>query len=480
MLETDGRWLCFLSTVLHLRGSETVAQPLASERFVLQWNGEVYSGLDVRGRNDTTVLFEALHQQSGPEGICSVMSLVRGEYALVLYDRCESLLYYGRDYFGRRSLVLAATADTLEICSVVPADRQDFGEVPAAGLWRIDLRRPVLVPELIAWAECGPLFAPVPRITKEMSPIGLDMDRLVETSIAVFRRSLERRLLCIPFDLQETAQVAILFSGGIDSVIMAAIADLVLGDEVPIDLLNVAFENPRFIASRGSQEDPFAVPDRLTGLRAWEELRTINSRRRWNFVEVDVTREEYEERREHVVALMRPSKTAMDLSIAIALWFAARGQGHLVSPLRVPYRSHAKVLLVGMGADEQLCGYSRHRSAFQSGGREALLREMQMELDRIAHRNLGRDDRCITDHGKEARFPFLDEELVSFLCSLPVEAKADMTRPKGQSEKRLLRLMAQTLGFSPQVAHLPKRAIQFGAKTAKMTSSGEAGADAID
>ena len=31
--------------------------------------------------------------------------------------------------------------------------------------------------------------------------------------------------------------------------------------------------------------------------------------------------------------------------------------------------------------------------------------------------------RCISDHGREARFPFLDEDVVSFLNSLPVWVK---------------------------------------------------------
>ena len=33
--------------------------------------------------------------------------------------------------------------------------------------------------------------------------------------------------------------------------------------------------------------------------------------------------------------------------------------------------------------------------------------------------------RCISDHGREARFPFLDEEVVSFLNSLPVWIKVE-------------------------------------------------------
>lgn len=61
-------------------------------------------------------------------------------------------------------------------------------------------------------------------------------------------------------------------------------------------------------------------------------------------------------------------------------------------------------MLTGIGADEQLAGYSRHRVCFKKYGLEGLNKELEMELDRISSRNLGRDDRIIGDHGKEARY----------------------------------------------------------------------------
>lgn len=87
---------------------------------------------------------------------------------------------------------------------------------------------------------------------------------------------------------------------------------------------------------------------------------------------------------------------------------------------RVEYTSRCKVLLVGIGADEQLAGYARHRSVFLRGGHEALVEELRTDTARIWQRNLGRDDRCVSDHGREAWFPFLDELVVDFIQRTPL------------------------------------------------------------
>jgi asparagine synthetase B (glutamine-hydrolysing) len=51
----------------------------------------------------------------------------------------------------------------------------------------------------------------------------------------------------------------VVISGGLDSTILAALADEVLPKNEPIDLLNVAFEQ---------QDHSFHVPDRLTAIQA--------------------------------------------------------------------------------------------------------------------------------------------------------------------------------------------------------------------
>ena len=136
--------------------------------------------------------------------------------------------------------------------------------------------------------------------------------------------------------------------------------------------------------------------------------------------------------------------------------------------------SSARILISGVGADEQLAGYGRHRTTFQRGGYDALKCELQMEVNRLWTRNLGRDDRVLCDHGKEGRFPFLDEDVVAYLENLPVKRKCDMSLSPGVGDKRLLREVARMIGVN-ECSTLVKRAIQFGSRVAKVSDKARFG-----
>ena len=108
----------------------------------------------------------------------------------------------------------------------------------------------------------------------------------------------------------------------------------------------------------------------------------------------------------------------------------------------------------GLGADEVWGGYSRYKTASMKGGIPMMKQEMCLDLDRIWHRNMGRDDRVISVNGKEARFPFLDIAIQSFMREqLPDGEETesgdlksylyDVTEKRGMGDKRLLRDIAK-------------------------------------
>jgi asparagine synthetase B (glutamine-hydrolysing) len=83
----------------------------------------------------------------------------------------------------------------------------------------------------------------------------------------------------------------------------------------------------------------------------------------------------------------------------------------------------------------------------------------------------------ISSLGKEVRFPFLDEQLVNYLHSIPIWYKADLRLPRGVGEKYLLRYIACHYLSLEQVSKYPKRAIQFGSRIAKLESKKEKASD---
>ncbi|XP_048501854.1 uncharacterized protein LOC104895781 isoform X2 [Beta vulgaris subsp. vulgaris] len=529
--------MCFLGAVLQLRGTKPVAQPFVdASGNILIYNGEIFGGIHVSfDSNDAKVLLQSLEnccccQFHGNSSSCcgkpipELLSSIKGPWAVIYWQDASRTLWFGRDAMGRRSLLVhwpTSEDSRLILSSISPpastsqrpdpevVDREsniNYWEELPCGVYSIaiDASRTSaclsgkvrkhewmnsMLKDLIVWErkliepkhvelksfDSSLLFGK-PDLLSASDSGTLQSSTIspAEQVLAALRKSIARRTTQNAI-FKETAMhdngqgssvpVAVLFSGGLDSMILAAILHECLDARYGIDLLNVSFEGE-------------AAPDRVTARTGLNELNKIAPLRRWRLVEIDAELSNLTMEMKHVMSLINPANTYMDLNIGIALWLAAGGDGWVHEAnnyaiqdglQRFRYKSEARILLVGSGADEQCAGYGRHRTKYRNSSWLGLNEEMKLDMQRIWKRNLGRDDRCIADNGKEARFPFLDEDVIRILLDFPLWEIANLNQPSGTGDKKILREVARLLGLS-EAATQPKRAIQFGSRIAQKSN----------
>jgi len=407
-LFVSGFSLTFLGSVLALRGQEVVTQPLQDDHGnVLLWNGEIFGGIEVSGKeNDTRVLMRLLSGCSATSEVVELLETVEGPHAFVYWQAANKRLFFGKDKLGRRSLllhkpqctmapfILSSVADLSVSRQGAPKNlenaetsgpeshndtekKQDdedgsdspWEELPPHNLYCVDLALEASdesKPETAITMEklCNGL-----RLMKlnhrDLFPFGRRMmidpdsglegqekdtgpdqpysDATVDAFLHVLKSAVCKRVSNLPsleVASPSSSRVGILFSGGLDSIILARLADLYVCADEPIDLLNVAFtgkpsESPangqaaeQTPSSKTPPKTPYdTVPDRQTGIRGLFELRALSPSRQWNFVEVNVTIDELHEHHNQIMQLLHPAVSLMDHSIAAAIWFAARGKG---------------------------------------------------------------------------------------------------------------------------------------------------------
>ncbi|KAL8940990.1 MAG: hypothetical protein Q9216_002509 [Gyalolechia sp. 2 TL-2023] len=525
-------FLEFSASVLSLRGVEVTRQPLQdpSSNSIFCWNGEAWKVRNIPiEKNDAEAIFQTLFQAGGSDNIATALqeerdiedavvqtlSHVSGPFAFIFYHAQSGKIFYGRDFLGRRSLLRRAGQDgSITLSSVCDGPSSEtWTEVEADGIYVIHLphasnQEPKIVERHLAWQDMSeeqkllkyPKSVPLPSYSK--------ISRLNLTSPALdalhqkLRGSLNLRVMNIPrppSPTKEPAKVALLFSGGLDCTLLARILHEILPKELDVDLLNVAFENPRVLKAANAGNFKVTAPymecpDRVTGLSSHAELQQVCSGRTWRFVFIDVPYTETVSYRPQVATLIYPHNTEMDLSIACALYFAARGRGTVcdVSGNSTSYTTPARVLLSGLGADEIFAGYTRHATSFTRRGYQGLSDELELDYQRLGKRNLGRDDRIISHWGREVRYPYLDEDFLRWALQLPLWHKCGFEQSSGpgllasrgedgpplEPSKKLLRLLTWKLGME-SAAKEKKRAIQFGARTAKMESGKSKGTQVL-
>ncbi|KAG9314546.1 hypothetical protein JVU11DRAFT_5346 [Chiua virens] len=364
--------LYLYASELRLRGDTPIVQPHIEGGDVLCWNGEIDPT-----ENDGQKIFKRLRAAAKPLAISETIGNIEGPYAFVFYhvgaiaDRQfdthllqerSKKLYFARDPLGRRSLLIhkPTLINPIFLLSSVSAgnDTYEFEELSTDGIFVLDLDAICddaqnFVATFHSHLDVIPRgsgehvkFGLVRKVNRSLPPDdlpriqGIDSASLpmplVEATEQLINQ-LDRSVMLHVRDIPQApgyegnARVAILFSGGIDSTVLAffahqyatkciEIARLLTATRhiplnEPIDLLNVAFENPRKVQLQldgnvgalpkrkrkqlkivetdvGGDADrelsSYMVPDRVTGLQELEELRRLCPGRVWNFVSLAI------------------------------------------------------------------------------------------------------------------------------------------------------------------------------------------------
>lgn len=397
-------------------------QPLDSEFSTFVYNGDVFGGNAIkeetkRIRGDTEIFLEILEKSNE---VSSTLSNIQGPYAFVFLNKRKNILYFGRDIYGRRSLLIGKKLNAIILASVLRKDiNVDCIELPAIGTFCLDLNNnnfkvfpwkyknqnfsselekickflefKIEIKQEIELEKCLEFNIPgssefedyeivkssfnlqylqlncsqnsktIKETNKDLKPNGdltelkvnKELNTIFRSTISyllsrpkwvkkinklhlLLKNALKKRISTQPPYCHNCienrtscnhALTGVLFSGGVDCSILAILADEFTEKTRPIDLINVAFDELK----------QYETPDRMTGLETLKELKLLRPERHWNFLEVNISREELDfERNSHIRHLIYPLETILDDSLGCALWFASRGKSHdYKSPCRV-------------------------------------------------------------------------------------------------------------------------------------------------
>jgi len=115
------------------------------------------------------------------------------------------------------------------------------------------------------------------------------------------------------------------------------------------------------------------------------------------------------------------------------------------------------ILFGGLGSEEIFAGYQRHEDVLQLNNFEALHKECWNGLKNMHNRDLVRDFTIAKSLGLELRTPFMDKDLIKISMNIHPMLKLDK-----DNKKIILREAAELIGLKREFAWRKKQAAQYG------------------
>ncbi len=213
-------------------------------------------------------------------------------------------------------------------------------------------------------------------------------------------------------------KVALLFSGGIDSLALA------------LYLKKLNYDFTCYTVGTKYSKDIESSRKVAEELDLKHEIKIVDEK-------------QIEKNLKKIVSILR-STSPIDVTVGLTTYLASKF-------------AKEDIVISGLGSDEIFGGYFRHKTS------EDLNKDLKEGLDRVYNGDLIRDTTLANSLGKEIFAPFLNKELVEYSLTIPKEKKI-----KGDMNKLILRELLISNGVSQESALRLKKAAQYGTEFDKV------------
>jgi asparagine synthase (glutamine-hydrolysing) len=415
---------------LAIVGDRNHIQPFQScdGKLVMEHNGEIYNYKILKERlkkdhkfisnTDSEVVVHLLEHYYKETRYTDLLTAIKktvanldGIYALAIKDRNEDKIYLVRDRLGIRQIYYGQNDKVIAFAS----ERK--------GLWQIGIKEPTLsVPPGHCVILSDKISAPIkisdPPISSKNSVIYSNLEDAIESYKTALYNSIKKRS-------QDLSKIGIIFSGGIDSVLIAKITKELVPNVTCYTSGIAGSDDIRFSKVIADELDLDLKINELDVKDIENMLPTI-----LNVIETN-------------------NGTQVEVSIPI---FAA---------LNLAAKDGLRVVFTGQGADELFGGYSWYAKIVSKYGYSKLKEYMLEDLLLLHKETLEREDKIAMAHSLEMREPFLDSEVVKTATS--INMNLNIINNNDIFGKRVHRELARQIGIPKYIAYREKQAAQHGA-----------------
>jgi asparagine synthase (glutamine-hydrolysing) len=230
--------------------------------------------------------------------------------------------------------------------------------------------------------------------------------------------------------ISEVPSVAVAFSGGVDSSLLAKICTDYLKKQVT--LVTIGFS--------GSHDILFSKT--IAAKMGMEMDHRV--------YEIDYC--DFEENLSHIREVIKCNNTS-HIENCIAYFYICR----------FAKQNHLNIVLSANGCDELFCGYDKYRRVYDEG--EFKINKLMDEKIANELALVGEIKIVATQSGVQVRQPFLSQQFIQFAKTIPIDQK--IRSPDDMIRKHILRQVAIDLGVPEESAMKRKKALQYGSSIDK-------------